>query len=417
MMRNPVRRAATFVLMIMSLMCVSRAARAQSAVGGGPLTTALSDTEPQTGVLRIGPVRLAPGVTIREIGYDTNVFDESAEEGPKEDWVAAVTPDVSVFTRLRFVRISAYAGSELTYYHEYESERSVGYAGRGRFDFLLSRMRPFVGVGRTQTRERANGEIDTRADRTEEEVSGGLAFDLSTTSLVYGSFARNRTEFTNAFEDGIDLGESLNRDRDDYQAGFKTDLTPLLSVQVFGSRQEDTFKLDPLRNATSTAGLATFRFAADAVVSGLITVGYRDMQPVDPVTKPFRGVVGSAAITYPLLEIGRFIFQLSRGNEYSFDAAEAYYVANAAQVSYTNRLFGNVDAQVRVGRSVFDYNARIDQPPRTETNDTAGVSLGYNLRNRTRVAVNYEIARRRSPEKPARNYDRRRIYLSWLFAF
>ena len=109
--------------------------------------------------------------------------------------------------------------------------------------------------------------------------------------------------------------------------------------------------------------------------------------------------------------------QLSRGNEYSFDAAEAYYVANAGQLSYTNRLFGDVDAQVGLGRSVFDYNARIDMPPRTETNDTAAGSLGYNLRNRTRIAVNYEIARRRSPEKPARNYDRRRIYLSWLFAF
>jgi len=126
MMRNPVRTAATVILMLMSLMCAPSEARAQSAVGGGPLTAALSDTEPQTGVLRIGPVRLAPGVTIREIGYDTNVFDETADEGPKEDWVAAATPDVAVFTRLRFLRISAYAGSELTYYHEYESERSVG---------------------------------------------------------------------------------------------------------------------------------------------------------------------------------------------------------------------------------------------------------------------------------------------------
>ena len=120
-------------------------------------------------MLRIGPVRLAPGVTIREIGYDSNVFDETAEEGPKDDWVAAATPDVALFTRLRLIRISAYGGSELTYYHEYESERSVGYAVRGRVDFLLSRVRPFVGVGRTQTQERANGEIDTRADRTEEE--------------------------------------------------------------------------------------------------------------------------------------------------------------------------------------------------------------------------------------------------------
>ena len=41
MMRNPVRMAAAVVLMIMSLLCAFGEARAQSAVGGGPLTTAL----------------------------------------------------------------------------------------------------------------------------------------------------------------------------------------------------------------------------------------------------------------------------------------------------------------------------------------------------------------------------------------
>ena len=71
-------------------------------------------------------------MTVREIGWDSNVFHEPTEESPKEDWVAAATPDVSAFTRLRFLRISAYAGSELTLLPEYDSERSVGYAVRGR---------------------------------------------------------------------------------------------------------------------------------------------------------------------------------------------------------------------------------------------------------------------------------------------
>ncbi len=57
---------------------------AQSAVGAGPLTGTLADTEPTTSVLAIGPVKVAPGVTVREIGYDDNVFDESEAESPKE---------------------------------------------------------------------------------------------------------------------------------------------------------------------------------------------------------------------------------------------------------------------------------------------------------------------------------------------
>lgn len=141
------------------------------------------------------------------------------------------------------------------------------------------------------------------------------------------------------------------------------------------------------------------------------------MQSIDPLTKPYRGFTGGAAIDYPFLEVGRVTFTANRGIEYSFDAAEAYYVENSLSLMYTHRLFGSVDAQVRGAKSLFDYNARLDTPPHKDTLASAGGSLGYNLRNRTRIAVNYEYARRRSVEIVSRNYDRRRIFLSWSFAF
>ena len=417
MLRKPVRMTSAVVLMCMGVLCAPRPTAAQSAVGAGPLTSSLPDTEPTTGVLIVGPLRLAPGLTVREIGYDSNVFDEPPDAPPKEDYVVAAMPDVSAFARMRFFRVSAYGGSELTYYQEYESERSVGYAGRGRVDLLLSRVRPFVGVGRVRTRQRPNGEIDVRADRLEEELSGGVAFDLSAHSLIYGSWARNRSEYANAIEEGIDLSQTLTRERNDYQAGIKTDLTPLLSVQLYGSVQEDVFRFEPRRNAKGTLALATFRIAPDAVVAGSITVGYKDFQPEDPHSKPFRGLTGTAAITYPFLEIGRFTVTANRGTEYSFDAEEAYFVENSAFLAYTHRLFGEIDAQVRGGRSLFDYSARETMPAHKDTLDIAAGSLGYNLRNRTRIALNYEYSKRRSPAITSRNYDRRRIYLSWLFAF
>ena len=416
MMRNPVRVAAAVVLMIMSPIGAAQS-RAQSAVGSGPLTGALADTEPTTGVLRIGPVLLAPGVTVREIGWDSNVFVEPPEESPKEDYVASATPDVSTYARLRFLRISAYGGVDLNYYQKYESERSVGYVVRGRFDFLLSRMRPFVGAGRLDTRTRPNGEIDVRADRVDQELSGGLAFDISPHSLVYGSSGWSSTEYENAFENGVDLSTALNRERMEYQGGFRTDLTPLLNLQLYGSYSEDTFKFEPLRNSTSSAVFAQFRIATDAVVTGFVTAGYRDLQSIDPLTKPFRGFMGSAAIAYPFLEIGTLTVTANRGTEYSFDSGEAYYIENTISLSYTHRLFGSVDLQVRGGKSLFDYSNRVDHPSHKDTLGSAGGSVGYNLPNRTRIAVNYEYAQRRSAEIPQRNYDRERIFLSWLFAF
>jgi hypothetical protein len=411
---KPVGLGVCSVLLIMGL-CPS--ANAQSAVGSGPLTGTLADTEPLTGVLAIGPVKVAPGLTVREIGYDDNVFDEAEFESPKDDFVAAVTPDVSFFSRLRFVRLSAYAGSELTYYHEYDSERSVGYDGRGRADFLLSRVRPFVGYGQVRTRTRPNGEVDVRANRIEDEISGGVAFDLSPHSLLYGSTARSSSEYEEALEEGVDLSQTLSRDVTSHQLGLKTDLTPLLSLQLFGTYQEDDFPNEPLRNAKSVAGNAWFSLAADALVSGIINVSYRDIEYDDPGVKPFRGVVGSVALTYPVLEIGRLTGSYRRGVEYSFDTVDAYYVENSGMLIYTQRLFGEIDLQGKIARSAFDYSARESEAPHKDTLDTAAGSLGYNLRNRTRIAANYEYARRRSPAFAERNYQRRRVFLSWLFAF
>jgi hypothetical protein len=415
MVPTAVRLGVCSVLLLMGSLAAT--AHAQSAVGTGPLTSTLTDTEPTVGVLSLGPVKAAPGITVRELGWDDNVFDEPSIEGPKEDYVVSAQPDLSMFTQLRFVRLSAYGGAELTYYQKYESERSVGYSGRARVDVLLSRVRPFFGAGRTKTRTRPNGEIDTRANRLEEELSSGLAFDLSAHSLVYAAAYKSSSSFEAAFEDGVDLSGALSRDSYNYQGGLKTDLTPLLSVQLFGSYQEDKFRSEPLRNAINTAGAATFRFSPEAVVTGVITISYRDTKFVDPELKPFRGVTGNGAITYAFLEVGRITAAVQRGVEYSFDAAEAYYLENTASLTYTHRLFGAVDAQGKVARSLFDYSARETEPPHEDTLDSAGGSLGYNLRNRTRIALNYEYSRRRSPAFSDRNYQRRRVYLSWLFAF
>lgn len=404
-------------LILLGILASASDVRAQSSVGSGPLTSTLADTEPTAGVLSVGPVKVAPGIVVREIGWDSNVFDEPKDENPKEDYVASAMPDIAMFSRLRFVKISAYAGSELTYYRKYESERSVGYAARARVDLLLSRVRPFVGGGQTKTRTRPNGEIDVRANRKEEELSGGLAFDLGAHSLVYASGFRMSTSFENAFEENVDLGRSLSRDGYEYSGGLKTDLTPLASLTLSGAFREDTFRGDPTRNSDSRIANATLKIGAEAVVTGAINVALRDFKAVDPLVKPYRGVTGSVVIVYPILELGRVSLAAARGQEYSFDAAEAYYIENSITLSYTHRLVGAIDGQVRGGRSLFDYGFREGSTARRDTLDTAGGSLGYNLRNRTRVSLNYEYARRRSPELAVRNYERRRAYLSWTYAF
>lgn len=412
--RQAVRVALFGVLITVGL---TRDAVSQSSVGSGPLTSSLTDTEPTSGVLSYGRLKLAPGMSIREIGWVDNVFDEPDSAPPKEDYVASVQPDLAAFTRLRFVQLSAYGAADLTYYHTYSRERYRGYVGRGRVDFLLSNLRPFAAYGETRTRERPNGEIDVRADQLQQEASGGVAYDLSPHSLFYAAAYHYRNFYEDALQQGVNLGDTLTHDDYNYQGGIKTDLTPLLSMQLYGSYQEDKFRSEPIRNAISRNFTSQFRLGADAAVTGLVMAGYRNIHYADPTVKSFRGMVGSAALAIPVMEVGRITVTAQRSVEYSFDVAEAYYLESTLSGAYTHRLFGKVDAQAKAERSTFDYSARETEPAHQDTLDTATGSLGYNLPNRTRVAINYEYTRRRSPAFSVRNYQRRRVFLSWSIAF
>lgn len=414
---SPVRIRILVVCLIMGVAGSAVDAGAQINVGTGPLTGTLAETEPTAGVISLGPVKVAPGLTIRELGWDSNVFNDPESAIPKEDYLVAMQPDAAVFARLRFVKVSAYAGLDLNYFKEYTAENSTGHLLRGRLDLLLGRLRPFVAAGETKIRARPNGEVDVRADRQDSELSGGVAFDLSAHSLVYAAAVATEFAFDDAFEGDVNVASTMTRDGNDYSAGVRTDLTPLLALTLLGGYHEDLFTYVSLRNTESYYGSAQLKFAPEGVINGSAAVTYRSMTPVDPTVRPFRGILGTVGLTYSFLEVGRLNLGLGRNLEYSFDTAEAYYLENTISLVYTHRIVGMIDVQVKGSRSLFDYEASDTVPAHNDTLDAAGGSLGYNLKNRTRVAVNYEYSRRRSLALADRNYERQRVFLSWLFAF
>jgi hypothetical protein len=115
-------------------------------------------------------------------------------------------------------------------------------------------------------------------------------------------------------------------------------------------------------------------------------------------------------------EFGRFDFVATRNLEYSFNVSDGYYIENRLDVSYTQSLFADLDAQVRGSRSVFNFGYRDGAQVRQDSLDLAAAGLGYNLKNRSRVSLNYEYSRRRSPVYAERNYETVRIFAAWTYA-
>ena len=132
----------------------------------------------------------------------------------------------------------------------------------------------------------------------------------------------------------------------------------------------------------------------------------------------YRGLTGSAGIMYPILEVARINVQaqsrqriLVRHRRGVLHREQPHASATPSGSSATST------RSVTGSKSIFDYGFTERSPARQDKLDSLAGGVGYNLPNRTRISVNYEYARRRSPQIRERNYDRRRAYLAWTFAF
>ncbi len=383
----------------------------------GPLTDGFGDSESTTFAFRIGPLLVTPGLTVREIGVDTNVFDEPVD--PKRDFTATVSPDLRFFMRVGLIRFTASSAADFTYYREYADERGISRQLRARTDLLLGRVQPWVAAAFVQTRDRPNAELDRRARRHGLEYSGGLNLEISPRSSVFIATARTETKFRE-FEvfQGVDLATALNRESEIIDGGLRTSLTPFTTLTLRGGVQRDRFVHAPLRNSDSTVVSAQLDIAPDAIIRGRARIGYREFDPVDPSMEGHRGVVGLLSVGFSALGAARFDVAGTRDVEYSFEESDGYFVQTGLAFTYTQRLGGPWDVQGRAGRSWLDYRLSARSPDaRNEHVDTYAAGVGYNLQDRSRIGLSYEYAERSAPTRADRRYDRRRIFGSWTYEF
>jgi hypothetical protein len=377
------------------------------------LLEALPVAEPATVGYRLGPVAVSPGFQAREIGVDTNVFDEPTN--PKKDYVLAFTPTMGFYARFGFTQLFGSLATDLTWYKKYSSERGVSRQGRLRLDFGLARLRPSAGIAWVETRERPNPEIDLRARRVVTELQAKAGYDISPLLRVYlgGQAGKTRYQDSEVFAD-VALDAVLNRDTLAAEGGVVIAATPFTTVTVNAIRSRDTFESSPLRDSESTSGNFTATFGNDAILRGQTRVGFKQLVPVDPTLKTYKGLVSSTTLSTTGFWRGRVDLLVNRDVDYSFEEASAYFVSSLLDLAYNQRIAGAWDFEVRGSRAWLDYSA-VDGAERDDTRIIYGGGLGYNLQNQSRIGMTWEYSERQSPERPDRRYTRRRIYGSWTY--
>ena len=367
--------------------------------------------------VRMGPVSVRPALIIRDVGFDSNVFNESGT--PQEDFSATAGAKVDVGMRLNRLIASYKSTYEYIYFEKFAAERGSNRASEGRVDFLLGRIRPHVFGSIADSHERANAEIDARAHRRQSGYGAGFgALVFARTSLTAEYRRADASYADDEMFDGVRLADALNAETETVTGGVELELTPLTSIAFTAEQHRDRFDRSPARDADTRRYGAIVTFQPGALISGRVQVGYRAFEPRSGEVPRMTGVAAAVALAYSFRDQSRVALTLDHDIRYSFADLTPYYLSTAGRLTVTQRIYGPVDVQAVAGTDRLAYEARTDTPgaARRDTLRTLGGGLGYRFGENSRVGINLEHTERSSPVVE-RRYTRRRVVASLTYGF
>ena len=347
-----------------------------------------------------GPLAVTPSFGVTNIGVDTNVFN--SEIDPKSDFTASLGPRGEWWCRIGPTRFHGKSTVDLVYFAKYPSERSINQSHAATFEYPLSRLKPFVSASYLDTSDRPGFEIDARVRHSELSLDAGIEIRLTGKLWFSVGATQSRYRFTgDAFFQGTALAIALNRTGSGVSASAHYSLTPLTTVSVEAEVDRQRFPSSPFRDNDGVRVLAAVDLDPFALVSGRLAVGFRTVKTPSPATPDFAGLVADAGLSYTFRGMTKFGLAVSRDVDYSFDPSQPIYVQTGVQLSVTQALVTRWDAVARGGRYRLAYQ-RADPlgeagTARVDELTSWGGGLGYHVGDRTRIGLNLDSFRRRSP--------------------
>jgi hypothetical protein len=372
----------------------------------------------------VGPFYLTPTVALKELGVDSNVFNTSGEQ--ESDFTFTVAPGLNVWVPVaRRALFTVKAASDLVWYNEFASERSVDPQVSGRGEIYLNRVTFFGERGYVNTRQRPNYEIDVRSRRTEENLTAGIQVALTPALLVELAGHRLQTRYDGDAEfDGTSLQQTLNRDTDGVRLTARHRLTALTTLAVRGDVLQDRFEYSPGRDSDSYRIMPGIEFKPQALLSGSAYVGYRQFTPVHPELLPdFSGLVSQLGLSYTLLGSTVFGVSYSRDLSYSYEQERPFFVDNSVGASVRRALGTRFDLLVSADRHKYEYQDALviggvpGAEPKVDVTWSYAGSFGYRIGRSGRIGVGVSYWQRESTRDPLFGYESVRLFTTASYGF
>jgi hypothetical protein len=383
---------------------------------------------PATVPVRFGPIALAPTLSLTNLGWDSNVFNQRSDANPQEDMVAVVRPELRAWMRLGRGRLSGRSTVDFVYFHENRNERSIDADEEARLELPFARLMPYASARWARVRQRFGYEIDQRVRRHEDAQVAGLEVRVGPRTSFDVNARRSRLKFANqpSFNDPF-IAEFYDYTSHGAAITARQRLTPLTSLTVTADVHRDYFDLHPERDTNSFRVSTGVEFKPFALISGRAYAGWQRVELVTAGSPPFTGAVAAADLAYTLLGATRFSVQATRDISYSAIQGQHAYLLSGATASVSHRFGGRWDIGARAGRYRLSYGVFAPLGDGSgvvpvvsndrETVTEYGGDIGFWLGSDTRMAVNVSRSNRGSTVADRREYERTQAGMSLEYRF
>ena len=344
--------------------------------------------------LHIGPALVAPVIDLTNLGVDTNVFNQPADQA-QEDFTFTLSPRADVWMKVGPTWISGNIREDLIWYETFASERAANTSAALNWIVPLNRLRFSVGTAYLWARDRPSYEIDARVPRVETQINGAAEVRALSRTFFGVQAGRRHVDFQEGarFVDTA-LRVELNRVTTNVTVNARNELTPLTSISIDVGRMNDRFDYAPNRDADSTMAGVQVMFDPSALIKGSARVGYRDFEPLDHSVPSYQGATVAVDLSYVLLGSTKFGIQLSRDVQYWYDLNQPYYLQNGISGTIQQQIFGPVDAIAGLGFYSLAYRDRAGTvtlyPDRVDKNRSFNLGVGYHMTSDLRIGVRLE---------------------------
>jgi len=361
-----------------------------------------------------GPFYVDPSILLKELGVDTNVFNQAGETNA--DFVTVVAPQASVAVPFsNRALVTSQLGTDFVYYAQYASERSIDPQAAVRAEFYARRLTFFGEGSYLNTRERLNYEIDLRARHLEKDLSGGVAVRATTRLTVELVASRGQIRFDgDDYFGGQRLKETLDRDTQVFGVTARQRRNGLTTFGLRYENQTDRFPLSPIRDTDSSRVMPGVELRPRALLNGSAWVGYRHFEPKAAALPSQAGLVSQLAISYTLLGATMFGITYDRDYQFAYEALTPYFIDNSVGVFVRRSLGARFDVRGNVARHRYAYQPITSGPilaalDRVDTTDNYGFNVGYRLNRQTRAGVGLSYWTRDSTRLDFRDYTGLRV--------